>query len=119
MSHTEIGLPQVYSAVVGPLVAGVYANNTFPNFNGTSEVLSITRLILGAGAAGVPHALVSPPTGAAALSNWTLGCVSSLNTDVGTYQINWVNKVLSSSYAPAGVVNGVAQPAAVGQYYAP
>lgn len=120
MSHTEIAIPQVYSATFGPLVAGVLAAAPVANFNGTSEVLSINRLVLGAGVAGVPHAIVTAPTNAGAVpSQWALGVASSVNTDVGTYQVNWVNKALSTSYLSAGVVNGVAVTPAVGQYYAP
>lgn len=118
MSHTEIGLPQVYSATF-TLAGGVGVAIQDPNFNGTSEVISVVRTVL-AGVAGVPHSQPFSPTGVGAVQSvWSLNCVSSVNTDVSTYRINWVNKVPSSNYLNPGVLNGVVQPAAAGQYYAP
>jgi hypothetical protein len=118
MSHTEIANPHVYSASIGPLGAGFFAAAAQPNFNGTSEVISIVRTVLGATVAGTPTAVIISPTSQAA-NDWLLGIASSTITDVGTYQVNWVNKEVSSSYLSPGILNGVAVTPAVGQYYAP
>ena len=118
MSNTEIGVPQLYSATF-TLVGGVGTAIQAPYFNGTSEVLSIIRTVL-AGVAGTPHSQVSAPTGVGVVqSQWALNCVSSVNTDTSTYQINWVNKNVTSDYLNPGILNGVVQVAAAGQYYAP
>ena len=118
MSHTEIASPQVYSATF-TLVGGVAAAIQDPNFNGTSQVISIIRTVL-AGVAGVPHSIPFTPTGVGVVQSvWSLGCASSVNTDVSTYQVNWVNKNVTSTYLNPGILNGVTQTAAVGQYYAP
>jgi hypothetical protein len=118
MSHTEIANPKVYS-ISFTLIGGVAAAVQPADFNGTSQVISIVRTVL-AGVAGVPHAIPFTPTGVGAVQSvWSLGCASSVNTDVSTYQINWVNKEPTSNYLSPGVLNGVVQPAAAGQYYAP
>lgn len=117
MSHTEVAVPQVYSAIIGPLVLGFIAAAAKPNFNGTSEVLSIVRTSLGAtGVCGTPSVVVISPTSQAA-NAWLLGIASTSATDAGFYQVNWVNKNVTSSYLNPGILNGVAQTPAVGQYY--
>lgn len=118
MSHTEVAIPKVYSASIGPLGAGFLAAAAQPNFNGTSEIISIERTVLGATLAGTPTAVVLSPTSQVA-NAWLLGIASSTITDVGTYRVNWVNKEVSSSYLSPGILNGVAVTPAVGQYYAP
>lgn len=120
MSNTEIASPQVYSAIK-------VANNGFliaaatPNFNGSSELLSIVRLNVNPtiGDVGVPHAVVVPPSSQVA-NDWLLGIATTSLTDDSSYQINWVNKEYSSNYLVPGVINGVVQPFVNSpQYYSP
>ena len=81
------------------------------------------RTVLAGTAPGIPHAIVAAPSAAGAVTGlWGLGVASNtsaVGADTSTYQVNWVNKVLSTSYLNPGVLNGVAVTPAVGQYYAP
>lgn len=117
--NTEISPPQIFSSSF-TCVNGQTAFNPQPNFNGTSELLSITRTVLNFGAggsAGVPSSAVLSPT--LALPDYYVGMVSSSNTDNSTYLLKWINKVTTSNYLTPGVIAGVTQPFTVNQYYTP
>lgn len=122
MSNTEIAQPQFYSASFA-LTNGLLAAAPVANFNGTSEVLSIVRTVLSGTAPGIPKSIVAAPSAAGAVTGqWGLGVASNtsvVGADNSTYQVNWVNKNVTSTYLNPGILNGVTQTAAVGQYYAP
>jgi len=91
---TSVVSSKVYATRV-TLVAG--ASTTTPaNLNGSSQLLSIRRITVGAGVNGTPVATVVPPSGVGAGAVWGLSVFSSVNTDVGVYEVEWLNEYIPS-----------------------
>lgn len=97
---TSVQSSKVYSLRV-TLGAGAY-QSAVANFNGSSRILSLERITVGAGVVGNPVAFGAQPTGAGAGAQWQLTVYSSANTDVGTYQVNWVNDYIPSQLLTQG-----------------
>ena len=89
------------------LVAG--ASTTAPaNLNGSSQLVSITRITAGGGVNEIPVATLVPPTAPAGGAVWQLGVFSSVNTDVSVYEVEWYNQYIPSQLlAQSGLVAGV------------
>lgn len=100
MSTMSIGQPAYYQIRL-TLGTGVIAPQTVANFSANSRLLSIVRINANGGVTGTPTAVVLAPTTGMGSPAWRLGLNSSVNTDVSTYQINWVNQVTDSPLYPS------------------
>ena len=103
---------QVFTAALGPLVAGALAPAAVANFNNSSRMLYIVRTTAGATANGIPRVALGAP--AAFSEQVKVGVYSSVNTDVGTYTLYWVNDLPQS----AATLSTTAQNGVVGVVYA-
>lgn len=103
---------QVFTAALGPLVAGAIAPAPVANFNNSSRLLYIVRTTAGAGVSGIPRVAIGPPT--AFSETVKVGVYSSVNTDVGTYTLYWVNDLPQS----AATLSTTAQTGVVGVVFA-
>lgn len=100
MSQLEVAKNVIYSVSI-TVVAGKFAPATAANFNGSSQLLSIVRTVVG-GTAGVPVCAIAQPSGAGASAVYGLGLYSSSATDTSTYVVYWRNEYIQSQQYIAG-----------------
>jgi hypothetical protein len=108
MSQLEVSQTKYYSAVLGPMVAGIFTPAAAANFNGSSRIVGLVRSVVG-GTVGVPHCSVLGPSAAGANSVWLLGAYSANALDTSTYVCYWYNTYTPSSFLPQQVATAPSQ----------